>query len=63
MVASGGAGVAGAAHAVTAAASRVDPMIKGKRVLVFMLISSFGYYIYRSEKQKCQGQLEPPAFE
>jgi hypothetical protein len=51
-VASGGGGVVGAAHAVTRLVSRIDPMNKGKRVLVFMLISSFDYYIYRSEKKK-----------
>jgi hypothetical protein len=52
IVASGGSGVVGAAHAVITAASRIDPMNKGKRVLAFMLISSFDYYIYRSEKRK-----------
>jgi len=51
-VASGGAGVAGAAHVVARAASRIDPMNKGKRVLVFMLISSLDHYIYPARKRK-----------
>jgi hypothetical protein len=51
-VAAGGGGVVGAVHAVTTAASRIDPMNKSTRVLVFMLISSFDHYIYRSEKRK-----------
>jgi hypothetical protein len=39
IVANGGAGVAGEAQL----ASRTNPMNKGKRALIFILISSFGY--------------------
>jgi hypothetical protein len=51
-VAAGGGGVVGAVHAMTRVVSRIDPMNKSKRVLVFILISSCNYYIYRSEKRK-----------
>jgi hypothetical protein len=41
-------------------ADRTNPMNKSKRVLAFILISSFGYYISR-QKEKRQRQIEPLA--
>jgi hypothetical protein len=55
MVTSGGAGVAGEAQAAITVDSRKDPMNKGKRVLVFMLISSLDHYIYPARKRKTPG--------
>jgi hypothetical protein len=37
---------------VTTTASRIDPMNKGKRVLVFILISSYDHYIQPLPKRK-----------
>src|SRR5690349_15370496 len=51
-----GAWVAGEAHAVMMAASRLTPNRKAGSVLMFIFVSSPGYYIPR-EKEKRQGVL------